>query len=154
MLNSAMLNRAFLLAALLLSGGCLEANAAEWQTDYGNALAKAKAQNKRVLLDFTGSDWCPQCMALRQQVFSTAAFQAYAEKNLILVQIDYPKRRMQPTALKIQNEKLASNYAIDDKGFPTLVVLNAAGKVLREFTGYDGEGAAQLIAWLDGRLKM
>jgi thioredoxin-related protein len=149
-----MLNRAFLLAVLVLSAGCFEANAAEWHTDYGKALAKAKAQNKRVLLDFTGSDWCPLCIALRQQVFATAAFQAYAEKNLILVQIDYPKRKIQPPALKIQNEKLASSYAIDDKGFPTLVVLNPAGRVLREFTGYDGEGPAQLIAWIDGRLKM
>jgi thioredoxin-related protein len=154
MLNSAMLNRAFLLAVLLLSAACLEANAAEWQTDYGNALAKAKAQNKRVLLDFTGSDWCPLCIALRQQVFSTAAFQAYAERNLILVEIDYPKRKIQPAALKFQNETLASNYAIDEKGLPTLVLLNPAGKVLREFSGYDGEGAAQIIAWLDGRLKM
>ena len=149
-----MLNRAFLLAVLLLSAGCLEANAVEWQTDYGKALAKARAQNKRVLLDFTGSDWCPLCMALRQQVFSTAAFGTYAEKNLILVQLDYPKRKIQPPALKFQNEKLARNYGIDGKGFPTLVLLNPAGKVLREFTGYDGEGAAQLIAWIDGRLKM
>src|SRR3954464_13219095 len=94
------------------------AAAADWQTDYAKALQLAKAQNKRVLLDFTGSDWCPPCIALRKQVFSNAAFSAYAQKKLILVEVDYPKRKTQSAQLKSQNDKLGWQYGINDKVFP------------------------------------
>jgi protein disulfide-isomerase len=148
-----MLNRVFLLAVFVLVAGCYEAVAADWQTDYGKALGMAKAQNKRVLLDFTGSDWCPPCMALRKQVFSSAEFRSYAEKNLILVEVDYPQRKKQSAELKAHNEKLAAQYGIEEKGFPTVVILDPAGKVLREFTGYEGEPAAEIIAWIEGKTK-
>ena len=128
--------------------------AAEWETDYGKAVEKAKAENKRVLLDFTGSDWCGPCIELRKRVFSQPDFAAYAKKNLILVEIDYPQRKKQTDALKNQNETLAKEYGIDAKGFPTIVVLDPAGKVAREFSGYDGETAADFIAWIEGKRKM
>ena len=136
------------LFALLTTAG------AEWQTDYGKALATAKSENKRVLLDFTGSDWCGPGIDLRKRVLSSKAFAAYAAKNLVLVEIDYPKRKQQSAELKKQNEKLGSQYGIDEKGFPTIVLLNPAGKVLREFSGYDGESVADMIAWIEGRKKM
>jgi thioredoxin-related protein len=148
-----MIHRAFLVFLLLLTSA-IGVWAAEWQTDYSKALQMAKAQNKRVLLDFTGSDWCPLCMALQKQVFSTSAFQAYAEKNLILVEVDYPRRKKQSAGLTNQNEKLGKVYGIDDKGFPTVVLLDPAGKTVREFSGYDGENTADLIAWIEGKKKM
>ena len=140
-----------LFAILLVFFALLSWAAAGWETDYDKALEKAKAQNKRVLLDFTGSDWCGPCIQLRKEVFSRPEFGAYAAKNLILVEIDYPQRKKQSAELKKQNEKLSQQYGIDQKGFPTLVVLDPAGKVLREFTGYDGESVAQLISWIDGK---
>jgi protein disulfide-isomerase len=139
-----------LLAWLATSAGAF---AADWQTDYGKALEMAKSQNKRVLLDFTGSDWCGPCIQLRKQVFSRPEFQAYSEKNLILVEIDYPQRKKQSAELKQQNEKLSRQYGIDEKGFPTVVLLDPAGKVVREFTGYDGETTAGLIGWIEGKTK-
>ena len=154
MLNSAMLNRTFFLAVLVLLAGCFESIAADWQTDYAKALQTAKAQNKRVLLDFTGSDWCPPCIALRKRVFSSAEFRAYAQKNLILVELDYPQRKPQPAQLKNQNEKLSHDYGIEEKGFPSIVLLDPSGKVLREFSGYQGESVATVIAWLEGKGKM
>src|SRR3954468_20930991 len=128
--------------------------AADWQTDYGKALEKAKAENKRVLLDFTGSDWCGPCIEFRKRVLSRPDFAAYAEKNLVLVEVDYPKRKQQSAGLKRQNEKLSAQYGIDEKGFPTIVLLDSNGKVAREFTGYDGSTTADLIAWIEGRKKM
>lgn len=125
-----------------------------WETDYGKALAKAKAENKRVLLDFSGSDWCPLCIQLRKRVFSSPGFNAYAAKNLILVEIDFPKRKQQSAELKKQNETLGKQYRIDEKGFPTVVLLNPSGKVIREFTDYDGQPPAEVIAWIEGRRKM
>jgi protein disulfide-isomerase len=127
--------------------------AADWQTDYAKALETAKAQNKKVLLDFTGSDWCGPCIQLNRRAFSRPEFRAYADKNLVLLEVDYPQGKRQSAELVKQNEKLSKQYGIDGKGFPTVVLLDPNGKVVREFTGYDGETAADLIAWIEGKGK-
>src|SRR3954465_7887205 len=101
--------RKFFLVPLLLIAA-LQVVAAEWQTDYAKALAKAKAENKRGPLDFTGSDWCGPCIELNKKVFSTKEFRAFADKNLIFVQVDYPRGKKQPPELVQQNEKLAKEY--------------------------------------------
>jgi len=149
-----MLNRKFCLAFLFLGLTSGAFAAADWETDYGKALAKAKGENKRVLLDFSGSDWCGPCIQLRNRVFTSKEFAAYAAKNLVLVEIDYPQRKKQSAELKKQNEELGHQYGIDEKGFPTIVLLDPAGKVIREFTGYDGERSAEIIAWIEGKGKM
>ena len=141
----------FIVIVFLTTSGLV--SAAEWQTDYAKALETAKSQNKRVLLDFTGSDWCGPCIQLKKRAFSLPEFATYAEKNLILVEIDYPQRKKLSPALVKQNEKLAKQYGIDEKGFPTLVLLDPAGKIVREMSGYDGETAADIIAWAEGKGK-
>ena len=128
-------------------------SAADWPTDYAKALETAKAENKRVLLDFTGSDWCGPCIQLNKRVFSRPEFINYAEKNLVLVEIDYPQRKKQSATLVKQNERLAKQYGIEEKGYPTLVLLDPAGKIVRELNGYDGENAADIIAWIEGKGK-
>jgi thioredoxin-related protein len=148
-----MFHRTLSLALLVLVATGPAAFAGDWETDYAKALQAAKSQNKRVLLDFTGSDWCGPCIELRKQVFSRPDFRAYANNNLVLVEIDYPQRKKQPDELKKQNEKLSKQYEIDEKGFPTVILLDPTGKVIREFTGYDGETAAGLIAWIEGKAK-
>lgn len=127
--------------------------AAGWETDYAEALETAKSQNKRVLVDFTGSDWCGPCIQLHKRVFSRPEFIGYAEKNLVLVEIDYPQRKKQSDTLVKQNERLAQQYRIEEKGYPTLVLLDPAGKIVRELQGYDGETPADIIAWIEGKGK-
>ena len=68
-------------------------SAAEWLTDLPKALDKAKAENKMVLMDFTGSDWCPPCKALHKTVLTSPEFEAYAQTNLVLVEVDFPNRQ-------------------------------------------------------------
>ena len=148
-----MFHRPLSLVLSLLVATSAAAFAADWETDYAKALALAKSQNKRVMLDFTGSDWCGPCIQLKKQVFSRPDFRAYADNNLVLVEIDYPQRKKQSDELKKQNEKLSKQYGIDEKGFPTVVLLDPAGKVIREFTGYDGETTAGFIAWIEGKKK-
>ena len=133
----------FILVATLAHG------AAEWQTDYEQALAAAKVARKCVLLDFTGSDWCPPCIEMNKVVFSKAAFLNYAQKNLILVEVDYPSRKSLPEHLVKQNERLKRQYNVDGKGFPTVVLLSPDGKVLGELQGYGGEGPEEIIAWVE-----
>lgn len=142
----------FLIVTALLASA-VSGFAGDWQTNYAKALETAKSKNKRVLLDFTGSDWCGPCIQLRKTVFSRPEFRAYADKNLILVEIDYPQRKKQSAELKQQNEKLSKQYGIDEKGFPTVVLLDPDGKVLREMTGYDGETTASVISWIEGKAK-
>ena len=132
------------------------ARGSEWQTDYEQALATAKAAKKCVLLDFTGSDWCGPCIEMKKVVFSKAAFLNYARKNLILVEVDYPRHKTLPDKTTKQNERLLHQYGIDRSGYPTVVLLNPDGKILGQLEGYSGERPADIIAWVEklrGKLR-
>jgi thioredoxin-related protein len=117
-----------------------------WLTDYDAAKSKARSDNKLVLLDFTGSDWCGWCKRLQAEVFSKPQFQEYAAKNLILVELDFPRFKQQSDAVKKQNGQLASEYEIE--GFPTVIVLDAGGKKVGEL-GYMEGGPDVFIAALE-----
>lgn len=117
-----------------------------WGENYQKATAQAKAENKLVLLDFTGSDWCPWCIKLDKEVFSQPEFKEYAAKNLVLMEVDFPQTKPQAANLKAQNEKLQGKYKVE--AFPTVVVLNAQGKKVGEL-GYQPGGPKAFIAELD-----
>ena len=117
-----------------------------WVTDYKKAQEDAKAGKKLMLLEFTGSDWCGWCMKLDKEVFSTPEFQNYASRNLILVKVEFPRRRPQTEALKKQNEQLAQKY--DIQGFPTIIVLNGQGEKVGEL-GYMEGGPSPFLAKLE-----
>lgn len=113
-----------------------------WMTDFEAAKAKAKAENKPMLLDFTGSDWCGWCIKLDKEVFGEAAFKEYAAAELVLVELDFPRGKEQSAELKAQNEKLAKQYGI--RGFPTILVLSPDGELI-EKTGYQRGGAEAYV---------
>jgi thioredoxin-related protein len=125
----------------------LGAAEADWLTDLPKAEALAKTEGKMVLMDFTGSDWCPPCKALAKNVLSSEEFVTYAKKNLVLVEVDFPHQKQQSQELKKANQALASRYDVD--GFPTVVVLSANGKQLSKKVGYGGQSAKAFIAGLD-----
>ena len=131
----------------LPSAGWAQASKPGWETDAAKSLEKAKSEKKMVLMDFTGSDWCPWCVKMDKEVFSTPEFVAYAKENLVLLELDYPHRKLQSPALKEQNQTLKQQYGV--QGFPTLVVLGPGGNRLREFGGYQAGGAQAFIAQLD-----
>ena len=117
-----------------------------WITSYEQGQQEAKASNKLVLLDFTGSDWCGWCKLLDKEIFSQPAFKAYAGKHLVLVEVDFPRMKEIAAATKVQNERLAIKYRV--QGFPTIIVLNGDGKKVAEF-GYMQGGPAAFIAELE-----
>lgn len=121
--------------------------AAGWDDDYEKALAKAKAEKKMVLLDFTGSDWCGWCMKLDKEVFSKKEFKDYAKENLVLVEVDFPQAKRLTKKVKEQNDKLQAEFKV--QGYPTIIVLNPEGKKVGEL-GYQEGGPAPFIAKLDG----
>jgi protein disulfide-isomerase len=83
---------------------------ADWTTDYKAALVQAKAQNKLVLLDFTGSDWCGYCKLLDKEVFTQQSFKDFADKNYILVTVDFPHQKQLPDDVKQQNDALGKQF--------------------------------------------
>jgi len=137
---------------ILACGALLQAVAGDvnWMTDVPKAQAKAKEENKLVLLDFTGSDWCPWCMKLNKEVFSTPEFAAYAQKNLVPVEVDFPRNKAQTDEQKKANDALQQKYKVE--GYPTVVVLDSQGKKIGEL-GYEPGGPKPFIAKLDGLKK-
>ncbi len=116
------------------------AQAASWGTDLPAALKQAAASGKNVLVVFTGSDWCPPCIALKKNVLSKADFAEYAKANFVLVELDFPRRKQLPAALRAANDKLAAQYKVT--GFPTTLALSPDGKELARVVG----GVANLDA--------
>jgi len=127
------------------------ANGLQWLTDLPQAQARARNENKLVLLDFTGSDWCGWCQKLDEDTFSQPEFAEYARKNLVLVQLDYPRQKPQPDALKRANAALEEKYGVD--GFPTLIAMKPDGTVVWKQDGYVKGGPPVLIAQLDAARK-
>ena len=120
---------------------------AEWTDHYDAALAQAKAENKLVLLDFTGSDWCPYCQLLHKQVLNTPAFKGFADRNYVLVTVDFPHNKPLPDEVREQNHRLQQHFKVDT--FPTLIVVTADGKGLGRRVGYNpGSGPEPVIAQL------
>ncbi len=110
-----------------------------WITNFEAAKAKAAAEKKPLLLDFTGSDWCGWCIKLDKEVFSQDAFKAYAKDSLVLVELDFPRDSSTlPEGVAEQNEALAKKYGV--RGFPTILILSPEGKLI-EKTGYQRGGA-------------
>ena len=122
--------------------------AAEWITDYNQAIALSKKTGKPILADFTGSDWCGWCIRLKKEVFSKPEFDAWAKRNVILLELDYPQNKPQSAAIKMQNANLAQKYRIE--GYPTILFLGSKGNVLAQY-GYDQGGPK---AWTSNAEKM
>jgi thioredoxin-related protein len=118
-----------------------------WNTDFSQTLAQARANGKMVLLDFTGSDWCPWCIKFDHEVLETDQFATYARNKLELVLVDFLRTRPQDDALKQANRALADQYRVT--GFPTLVLVNPAGNELGRQVGYLEGGPAVFIAELE-----
>jgi protein disulfide-isomerase len=122
-----------------------------WMHDFEAAKAKAVKEGKPIFINFTGTDWCGWCIKLEKEVFSKKAFQDYAKENLILVEVDFPRKKEQTAELKEQNKKLDKEYGVE--GYPTLYLLDAQGKKLTEDIGYREGGPEAYVAHLKSLLK-
>ncbi len=117
---------------------CSKTEAKEWGTDFKKAAVVAKASDKYILLDFSGSDWCMWCMKLDKEVFSQNDFKNFVKDNLVCVLVDFPRAIKQTKKLKRQNKDLAQKYGV--RGFPTIIILSPDGELVGK-TGYEKGGA-------------
>lgn len=129
--------------SLLAAVSGLQAADAVWLTDYDAAAKTAKTEKKKLLVEFTGSDWCPPCIMMKKEVYSSPEFNEYAAKNLILVEVDFPRDKPQSDAQKKANEALASKYSIE--AFPTVMLFSPKEKELLKLVGYQQGGAKAFV---------
>lgn len=124
-----------------------------WETDISKAKERANNEQKIILLHFSGSDWCANCIKLKKELFETDTFAAFSKANLILVNADFPtkKKNKQSPTLKLNNEKLAQWY--NPQGiFPLTILLDKNGKVLGQMK-YPCNSKEEYIESINKKLK-
>ena len=116
---------------------------ATWLTNFEIAQARARSEKKLLLIEFTGSDWCPPCIMLGRQVFSQPEFKDYAAQHLVLLEVDFPRTKELSAEQRAANAKLADQFGID--GFPTVIILDSSGRKIGDL-GYMPGGPKPFIA--------
>ncbi|MBI9072515.1 MAG: thioredoxin family protein [Melioribacteraceae bacterium] len=130
-----------------VSAGTGELN---WLTDYNKAKEVAHKKGLPILVDFTGSDWCIWCIRLDENILSKKEFIKYANENLVLLKLDFPRKTVQPAELKKANNELAAKYGV--RGFPTVLLLDKTGKEVGR-TGYQDMTPAEYVKHIESFVK-
>lgn len=150
------MKKIFLALLIAFSAIALQAQEAEWHTDLNKAMAISNKTHKPLFLFFTGSDWCGWCMKLQKEVFKTPEFTKWAKDNVVLVELDFPKRTPQDDAIKQQNAQLGSFFQV--RGYPTVwitdVTKNKEGKTQFAPRGSSGYVAGGPSVWIEGANKI
>ena len=111
--------------------------AQNWETDWKVATQKSKKNNQKLILVFSGSDWCIPCIKLEKEIWEAESFKAYALENYVLLRADFPKRKKNALSKEKQthNDKLAERFNAAGY-FPLVVVISPEEKVLGQL-GYE-----------------
>ena len=124
-----------------------------WLEDYRVALERSESENKPVLINFAGSDWCKPCIKLTREVFETPVFEEFAKGQLVLLLLDFPRlKKNKLTKQQTQhNEQMAAKY--NQEGvFPLVVLIDPAGEIIAK-TGYRQGGADSYIQHLNSLIN-
>lgn len=119
-----------------------------WTTDFDKAFEQAKSEDKAVLVEFTGSDWCPPCIAMRKNVFSKESFVEKASENFVLVELDFPRGDKEVAE---KNRPYAEKYEID--AFPTVILFDADGEEFTRFVASRYPSPEAFLEHLDKSLE-
>ena len=109
-----------------------KAHAKGWLVDINEAYDLSEKTVKPILANFTGTDWCGWCVKLKREVFDTPAFKAWAEKTVVLIELDFPRKFQLPENIKQQNYNLAKAFNVT--GYPTIWVFNLGKDEKDQFT--------------------
>ncbi len=139
---------AFTLGVAALSSTAFAKAPKGWETDVEAAVKIAKKEDKAVMLEFTGSDWCPPCMMMSKKVFSKEEFVKAASKDFVLVHLDFPNGDPE---LKEKNQPMAEKYEIE--GFPTVILLDSEGKEFTRFFASEYPDLDGFLAHLKASLE-
>ena len=112
-----------LLAAWNLNAQSLEdykAHNEGWMVSIEEAQSVSKQTGKPIMANFTGSDWCGWCKRLTANVFSKSEFKEWAKDNVVLLELDFPRRTTLPQEIQAQNSSLQRAFRVS--GYPTVWV--------------------------------
>ncbi len=116
-----------------------------WVVDFEKAKAQAAKEGKSILMEFTGSDWCPPCKALHKNVLIKDVFKTEMPKSFVLLKLDSPRDKSKQTPEEIEQYKvLSAKYGV--KGVPTIFLADAKGRPYYETVGYSGDPADKYVA--------
>jgi len=116
-----------------------------WQTNFEEAKRVASEQNKKILMVFSGSDWCAPCIKLKKKILTTEEFQAFEKENLVVLYLDFPQRKKNRLSKELtkHNEALAEQYNRSGR-FPNILLMDNTGKVLKNLK-YEGQSPSDFI---------
>ncbi|OYU82928.1 MAG: thioredoxin family protein [Flavobacterium sp. BFFFF2] len=133
----------------------IQAQELTWHTDVRKATKISQDTKKPMFLFFTGSDWCGWCIRLQKEVFKTPEFVKWAKDNVVLVELDFPRRTPQAPEIQQQNAELQQFFQV--QGFPTVWFVNASQtgqKVNFDKLGSSGYVAGGPAVWIEGANKI
>jgi len=123
-----------------------------WLVDFEKAKAQAAKEGKSLLMEFTGSDWCPPCKSLAEKVLTKEVFKKEVPKDFVLLKLDNPRDKSKQTPEEIEQYKtLSKKYGI--QGVPTIFLADAKGRPYWQTVGYSGDPADKYVANLKDQLK-
>jgi len=143
-----------MMIALFLVMGAMTMQAQDlvWHNDVKKATEISKKTKKPMMLFFTGSDWCGWCIRLQKEVFKTPEFTKWAKDNVVLVELDFPRRSPQQPEIQQQNMQLQQTFQV--MGYPTVWFvkgsINKDKQVNFEKLGSTGYVAGGPAKWLEG----
>jgi thioredoxin-related protein len=153
--NNSMKNLLVVLLVAFSLNGFAQQKELVWHTDVDKAINLSVQSGKPLFFFFTGSDWCGWCIKLQKEVFFLPEFKKWATKNVILVELDFPKRTPISPDLKKQNRELASMFGV--RGYPTVWLVTPTisdGKVNFNKLGSQGYVRGGPSAWIAGANKI
>jgi thioredoxin-related protein len=123
-----------------------------WQTDFEQAKALAKEQDKSILMVFSGSDWCAPCKKLKKQILSTVEFSDFEKENLIVLYLDFPakKKNKLSKTQTTHNEELAEQYNSSGQ-FPQILLLSSNAEIKGKLS-FENQSAESFITQIKGLL--
>lgn len=127
----------------------------DWHYNMPEAEQIAQKEHRYILLNFSGSDWCGPCIRMHKEIFESEAFRQLADSSLVLVNADFPrmKKNQLPAKQQAINNAMADQY--NPRGrFPLTLLLDAEGKVLKEWEGFVNEPPAQFAGQIRDMMSM
>lgn len=117
-----------------LTDAVAPASAIAWQTDLDAALAEARRDERKVVVDFT-ADWCPPCIAMKHDVWPDPRVARAIRDGFVPVLIDTDRDGVTSARFKVES-------------IPTVVVLDASGAELTRGAPLTAGG---MLSFLDRR---
>ncbi len=129
-----MLNKILLYTCVFLFSFNSYSQKEGWLIGHVKVIEQAEKENKPIMVNFTGSDWCGWCKKLDKDVFQTNEFKKWAKENVILLEIDNPRRTTlakiyglseeEGKNLKNQNDYFQNQFQV--RGFPTIWIFSVS----------------------------